>query len=173
MQLIPDFIENDHEYLDIVGDLLTSEKLQKMDDIVHHYHSTRLRHSFFVSHVSFKYAKDKSLDRKAIARAGLLHDFFLEDRQEIADMKMGSHSEVHPKIALANARELTSISDLEEDIILSHMYMTCKSSPRPKYKESWIISMADKYCAINEFITPANRIVQSTYHAVTNMLVSN
>lgn len=85
-------------------------------------------------------------------------------------MNEGSHSEVHPKIALKNARQLTELTELEEDIILSHMFMTCMKSPRPRFRESWIVSMMDKYCAINEFLTPAHRWTQQLSQKMLQLL---
>ncbi|MDO5457034.1 MAG: hydrolase [Atopococcus tabaci] len=173
MEFIPTHIQTDTEYMDIVGDLITNDKLQAMDEITHHYHTTRLRHSLSVSYISYKFAKMRRLDHKSIARAGVLHDFFLEDREEIADLDMGSHGEAHPKIAFENARDLTTISDLEGDIILSHMFLSCLKSPKPKYKESFLLSYVDKQCAITEFLTPANRVYNQTVDSLKNFIVPN
>lgn len=173
MEFIPTHIETDTEYMDIVGDLITNDRLQMMDEITHHYHTTRLRHSLNVSYISYKFAKIRRLDYNSIARAGLLHDFFLEDRQEIVDLDMGSHSEAHPKIAFENARDLTAISDLEGDIILSHMFLSCLKSPKPKYKESFLLSYVDKQCAVTEFLTPANRVYNQTLESLKNFIVPN
>lgn len=151
---VPETYQKDTEYMALISDLLMDEAVQDLDLIVHHIHTTRLRHCLFVSYMSYKIAKAHDLDYKAVARAGLLHDFFLEDRQEIEDMQEGSHAEVHPKIALENARKITEISDLEADIILSHMFLTCTKAPKPRYPESRLVSMMDKYCAISEFFMP-------------------
>lgn len=173
MDFIPKKIFDDQAYMDIIADLITDEKLLAMDKITHHYHTTRLRHNLSVSYVSYKIAQSRGLKAKSVARAGLMHDFFLETRQEIAAMKMGSHAEVHPKIALENARDLTSLSDLEADIILSHMYMSCLKSPKPKYEESFLVSMVDKRCAISEFMMPAARWVQQRVEGVRKVFAMN
>lgn len=154
MPLIPEFCEHDTDFLEIIEPLLENENLCELNKVTHHYHTTRLRHSFYVAYVSYKLAKKYNLDAVSTARAGILHDFFLENRDEIHEMKKGSHSEVHPKIALENAKGLTNVNELEEDIILSHMFMTCIKSPVPRYKESFIVSMVDIYCAVSEFFIP-------------------
>lgn len=146
--------ENDHEYMSIVGDLLKNEELLKLDDITHHHYTTRLVHSIFVSYVSYKITKARGLDYVSTARAGLLHDFFLEERDEIELLGMGSHNCAHPKIALKNAKKLTKLNDLEKDIILKHMFLCSFKSKMPRFKESLIVSMVDKYCAISEVSTP-------------------
>ena len=59
---------------------------------------------------------------------------------------------LHAKQACRNAAELTDISALERDIIEKHMWPMTKSLP--KYKESYVIMIIDKYCAVLEFCIP-------------------
>lgn len=146
--------EQDKEYMSIVGDLLKNKNLLKLDDITHHHYTTRLMHSIFVSYVSYKITKARGLDYVSTARAGLLHDFFLENREELAELKMGSHNSAHPLIALKNAEKITELNELEKDIILKHMFLCTVKVRVPRFKESWIVSMVDKYCAIKEVSTP-------------------
>lgn len=154
MENLQNYWAQDEEYVELVADLMENEKLQKMDEITHHHYTTRLQHSIFVSYVSYRIAKRMNLDYKSVARAGLLHDFFLENREEIKIMERGSHNFVHPKLALQNAKEITDISPLEEDIILKHMFL-CTRCAFPRYRESFIVTAVDKYCAINEVSTPS------------------
>lgn len=155
MEFIRATWENDHEYMSIVGDLLKDKELLKLDNITHHRYTTRLVHSIFVSYMSYKITKARGLDYISTARAGLLHDFFLEERDEIELLGMGSHNSAHPKIALKNAENLTEINELEKDIILKHMFLCTLKSKAPLYKESFIVSMVDKYCAISEVSLPS------------------
>jgi uncharacterized protein len=53
-------------------------------------------------------------------------------------------------IAVANAKKYFSINEIEEDIIKKHMWPLTLIPP--KYKESFIISFADKYLSSKEFI---------------------
>lgn len=153
--------ENDQEYMSIVGDLLENEELLKLDDITHHHYTTRLVHSLFVSYLSYKVAKSMNLDYVSTARAGLLHDFFLEDREEVASLGLGSHNCAHPKIALKNAGKITEVNDLEKDIILKHMFLCTFRIGAPRYQESFIVSMVDKYCAISEVSQPSRNWAKS------------
>lgn len=155
MEFIRATWEKDQEYMSIVGDLLKDKDLLKLDNITHHRYTTRLVHSLFVSYVSYKITKARGLDYVSTARAGLLHDFFLEEREEIELLGMGSHNSAHPKIALKNAEKLTEINELEKDIILKHMFLCTIKSKVPLYKESFIVSMVDKYCAISEVSLPS------------------
>ena len=154
MEFVQSIWENDKDYMTLVEDLLLNEDLLKLDEITHHHYTTRLIHSLFVSYVSYKIAKRLNLNVRAVARAGLLHDFFHEGREEIASMKEGSHNFVHPKIAVKNAQRLTELSELEKDIILKHMFLTTTGIGMPRYKESLIVTCVDKYCSINEVSTP-------------------
>ncbi|HLR92659.1 MAG TPA: HD domain-containing protein [Atopostipes sp.] len=154
MEFVREIWENDLEYMAIIEDLLENEQLLKLDNITHHHYTTRLIHSLFVSYVSYKIAKSRGLDYVSTARAGLLHDFFLENRQEVEQLGLGSHNSAHPKIALKNAQKITEINDLEKDIILKHMFLCTPRCGVPRYKESFIVTLVDKYCAISEVSTP-------------------
>lgn len=151
---------DDDEYLSHVEDLLYSDELRKLQNIVHHKHTNRFRHSLFVSYRSFNIAKKHGgCDLRAVARGGLLHDLFYETRLEIEKLGEGSHNFVHPKIALKNAEKLTELNEIEKDIILKHMFL-CTKCKAPKYKESFIVSMVDKYCAISEVFEPTRNKIK-------------
>lgn len=70
----------DREYLNKVYDILENDEFQKMEHIMHH-EGNRLEHSIRVSYHSYQLAKLFRLDTNKVARAALLHDFFLEDNQ--------------------------------------------------------------------------------------------
>lgn len=144
--------KKDEEYLSYIEDLLETPEVQKLADFVQHYHSTRLDHSISVSYYSYKLAKKWNGDARAIARAGLLHDLFYYDWRT-TKFDEGSHAYMHPRIAVENASKLTELSDLEKDIIIKHMWGATLALPR--YKESYIVTMVDKYCAVKEALSPA------------------
>lgn len=140
----------DKEYMDHVGHLLEEPKVQKLEEITHHYHSTRLEHSIHVSYTSYRLAKKFGWDARAAARGGLLHDLFFYDWRETKFTK--SHAWTHPRIALRNAEKLTDLSEREKDIIIKHMFGATIAPPR--YKESWIVTCVDKYWAVREATLP-------------------
>lgn len=158
--------ENDQEYMDIVSDIIHNKEFIKLDKITHHHFTTRYVHSIFVSYVSYTIAKERGLDYVSVARAGLLHDFFLEEREEIEAKGIGSHNAAHPKIALENAKKLTDLNDLEEDIILKHMFLCTFSLNIPKYRESYIVSFVDKYCSIAEVWTPTRNRTKELFNTL-------
>jgi Predicted HD superfamily hydrolase len=143
--------QKDSEYLSYVGDLLETEEVQKLAAFVQHRHSTRLDHSIQVSYRSFKLAKRWNGDARATARAGLLHDLFYYDWRT-TKFEEGSHAYVHPRMAAKNAEKITELSDLERDIIIKHMWGATIAPPR--YKESYIVTLVDKYCAVEEASGP-------------------
>lgn len=163
MELIRKTWENDHEYMSIIEDLIDHPDLLKLNNITHHYYSTRLLYSFFVSYMSYKLAKNLQLDYISTARAALLHDFFLEEREDIKELGIGSHNAVHPKIALENAKRITKINKLEEDIILKHMFLCTPRGGIPRYRESFIVTLIDKYCAIFEVSKPTRLWFSNLY----------
>ena len=63
-----------------------------------------------------------------------------------------SHSLMHSLIALRNASQITDITELERDIIVKHMWPATR--PLPKYMESYVITVIDKYCALLEVCIP-------------------
>lgn len=140
----------DGDFLLIVHELLREQSVLKLKDVVHHKVTNRLDHSLGVSYRSYRIAKRFGLDERAIARGALLHDLFLETREELRLRGLGSHNISHPKIACENAGQLTQLLDIEKDIILSHMFLCAWRSPRPRFTESWIVTMVDKWCAVGE-----------------------
>lgn len=141
----------DQEYMSYIEDLLATDEVQKLANYTQHMNSTRLEHSISVSYNSYKIAKKVSGDARATARAGLLHDLFYYDWRE-TKFDEGSHAYMHPRIAVKNAEKITHLSPLEKDIIIKHMWGATITPP--KYKEGYIVTMVDKYCAIKEAAMP-------------------
>ena len=84
---------------------------------------------------------------RQMIRGALLHDYFLYDwhKQEVPHR---FHGFTHPKTALRNAERDFDLSERECDIISKHMFPL--TLVPPMHRESWIVSMADKYCALRE-----------------------
>jgi uncharacterized protein len=146
--------QNDREYMGFVGELLETEEVRALEDFVQHQSSNRLEHSINVSYTSYKIAKRLNGNTRSTARAALLHDLFFYDWRE-TKFQSGSHAYMHPRIALKNAEKLTELNEIERDIIVKHMWGATVAPP--KYKESFIVTMVDKYWAIREGLTPVKR----------------
>ena len=139
---------DDTYYIKIIEDILENKEFDKIKYIEHHG-TTRFDHSMRVAYYSYKVAKTFRLDYREVARAGLLHDFFLSDIDRTAKDKFLS-TFTHPKYAVENAQKHFKLSDKEKNIIESHMFpiYTCL----PKYAESWVVSTVDKIVGTYEFM---------------------
>lgn len=137
----------DIEYLELIKNILSNEEFNKIKDIEHHG-TTRYTHSLRVSYVSYKITKLLHLDYKEVARAGLLHDFFISDEERTFKDRFLS-TFTHPKYAVENSCKYFDLSEKEKDIIGSHMFPIYYSIP--KYAESWIVSLTDKVVGTYEF----------------------
>jgi len=140
---------NDIYYINIVRDILEHEEFNKIKTIEHHG-ITRFEHSMKVAYNSYKIAKLLRLDYREVARAGLLHDFFLSDEDRTFKDKFVS-TFTHPKYAVETSQTYFNLSEKEIDIIRSHMFPFYTSVP--KYAESWIVSLVDKAIGSLEFLT--------------------
>ena len=142
-----DRIYKDNNYLKIVDDILYNQEFRRIDESIHHGLS-RLDHSLRVSYYSYIVCKILRLNYKEVARAGLLHDFFVTS--DLTEKQKKISAFVHPKMALKNATNNFELSELEKNIIVAHMFPLVPNI-LPKYLEAWIVSMVDKAVATYEF----------------------
>ncbi|WP_368488766.1 HD family phosphohydrolase [Clostridium sp. BJN0013] len=141
--------DNYDEYKKCISDLIQHEDVISMGNFIQHSDINCLQHSIYVSYISYLVCKDLSLDYNSAARGGLLHDFFLYD-WHVKRYDKGLHGFTHPYTALENASRIFQLNDMEKDIIVKHMWpLTLKL---PKYKESFIVMLVDKYCASTEVV---------------------
>ena len=149
-------ILRDTEYVKIISDLINQKKVLQMKQYRQHYDISCFEHCLFVSYNTYLICKKYKLDYKSAARAGLLHDLFLYDWRKRQNGRKGLHAFTHPKEALKQALTITNLNDKEKDIIKNHMWpVTIKL---PKYKETYIITLVDKYSAIVEGIISRQNI---------------
>ncbi|MCI6561216.1 MAG: HAD family hydrolase [Oscillospiraceae bacterium] len=142
-------------YYDCVSDIISSFEVEKLKYITHHITTTRFQHCVNVSYYSYIVCRKLKLDARSAARAGMLHDLFFYDRKEYnSSREKGhlSHSRMHSAVAVMNASQITELSELERDMIEKHMWPATRKLP--KFKESFVITFVDKYCAAMEFLVP-------------------
>lgn len=145
------------EYYSYVRDLLTCCDVMNLGEYQHHIGTSRFQHSLNVSYYNFRLCRLFHLDAKAAARAGLLHDLFFYDRKTHEKIRNG-HLAEHANIALYNASMRFSISELEGDMILNHMFpMTLRL---PRHAETYMITIVDKFCASAELTVHVLRLVK-------------
>ena len=140
----------DKNFLYHISDIINNEEYKIISTIPHHG-ETRLDHSYKVAYNSYKIAKFLKLDYVSVARAGMLHDFYVDttkDYKKISKkIKLFAHS--HPLDAVNNSKKLFELNKLEEDIIKTHMFPF--NLRVPKYLESWIVNIVDTFIGAFEF----------------------
>lgn len=142
------------EYYSCVNDLLNSSEVERLREFRHHIGTTRFQHSLNVSYYNFLLCRKLRLDARSAARAGLLHDLFFYDRKSHENV-LRSHAEEHASIALYNATLAFPVSELEGDMIINHMWPMTPHLPR--HRETFVITLVDKFCACAEVMEYAAR----------------
>lgn len=137
----------DYEYSSVVYYILNNEDFKKLK-LIEHHGITRYEHSLKVSYYSYKIAKFLHLNYKEVARGGLLHDFFLSEEERDTKERFIS-TFTHPKKAVSKAKSYFDLTEKEIDMIRSHMFPINLSIP--KYAESWLVNIVDKFVGMKEF----------------------
>lgn len=140
-------ILDDKEYYEIVSDIINNDNFDEIKKIEHHG-ITRYEHSLRVSYNSYKVAKFLKLNAYETARAGLLHDFFINSNDQSLMNKCLS-TFTHPYKVIKTVSKNFNVSDRELDIIKTHMFPINLSIP--KYAESWVVNIVDKCIGSYEF----------------------
>ena len=138
------------EYLNIVKNILEHPEFQRRKEYPHHGEITVYDHCLAVSYTAYCIAKKMGLDYESAAIGGLLHDFYDSPWQECTEKKklFEKHGFVHAKEAAKNSWKYFPeyMNEKREDIILRHMFPL--NVKPPKYMESWIVTMSDKYVSL-------------------------
>jgi uncharacterized membrane protein/HD superfamily phosphodiesterase len=140
------------EFYRVIRDIYGHGEFLKLKQYYHH-NSSIYDHVNEVAYLSYRICKYLKLDYRSATRGALLHDFFLynwHDHDEPDLPRDKNHGIAHPRIALANAEKHFSLNDIERDIIKKHMWPLTLVPPR--YKESFVVSFADKYLSSKEYI---------------------
>lgn len=148
MEKLLEEIYDNKEFIDIIKDLLENDTVKQMNNYKQHYETSCFNHCLTASYYCYKICKKLKLDYISCSRAAMLHDLFLYDWRKRQDDRKGLHAFTHPRTAYENASKLFKLNNKESDIILKHMWPVTLALP--KYKESYILTLVDKYCALNE-----------------------
>lgn len=142
------------DLLDLGSDILCSPGMAQTKQFAHHGHISVYDHSLHVARCSLHISRRLRLhtDERALVRGALLHDYYLYD-WHIQDGSHRWHGFIHAKRALRNAERDFSLNDIERDMIVTHMFPM--NLRLPHYRESLILTVADKLCSIQEIINGA------------------
>ena len=138
-------MKNMNEFYTIIEEYSTHPKVLEMKDYIHHG-IKRYDHCFRVAKYTYIITKKLHLNYHSATKAAMLHDFYTDELlNEPNSWKRFSN---HPKIAILNSKKYFHLTELEEDIIGTHMFpITIKP---PKYLESWLVDIIDDSVSIYE-----------------------
>ncbi len=134
-----------------VGRLESESRFSMTRDFIQHGDVSVFTHCICVAYLSCSIMRFFNIKANlaALIMGALLHDYFLYDWHD-GELCRKIHGFTHPYKACANAKEDFELSSVEENIIKRHMFPLVPVPPR--YKESWIVCLADKICACEETI---------------------
>jgi len=139
---------NNEEFQEIIKELIANNTVQQMKNFRQHYNTSCFEHCYSVAYYCFLICKKYHLDYISVTRAAMLHDLFLYDWRIRQPNRKGFHAFTHGKQACKNACELFCLTEKEKDMIIKHMWPV--TLPFPRYLESYIVTLMDKYSACKE-----------------------
>lgn len=150
--------KDDAEYFDFIREFCYTDEFASMQKNIQHGDISVVQHIYSVSYISYRLSKKLKCDQKTVTRGAFLHDFFYYDWHN-PDPSHRLHGYHHPTTALKNAKILskklgTSLNKIEENIIYRHMFPL--TIVPPKYKESILVCIVDKYVALKEMFICAS-----------------
>ena len=133
------------------SDIINHENYLLQKNFMQHGKTSVYDHEINVTICALKLA-DKlkwKIDQKSLVRGSLLHDYFLYD-WHISDKSHRLHGFTHAKSAFKNASKDFDLNKKERNMIITHMFPLNLKIPR--YKESILLTTADKIVASKETI---------------------
>lgn len=161
------------EFFSIIDDIISNDTVKQMKNYRQHCNTSCYKHCMQVAYFTYIACKKLKLDYISATRAAMLHDLFLYDwRKKYRNIELpGLHAFVHPQIALKNASEIFDLNVIEKDVILKHMWPVTISFPR--YRESYIVTVMDKYSACLEtYIYLKNKLQRKTFYRYAYIFLS-
>lgn len=135
------------EFENIIKDIVNNKTVQEMKNYRQHCNISCYEHCYRTAYYCYKFCKMMHWDYVAVTRAAMVHDLFLYDWRVKSDRK-GLHAFTHPHTAYLNAAKLFDLNAKEKDIIEKHMWPVTLAFP--KYKESYVLTLMDKFSATKE-----------------------
>lgn len=155
-----------NEFYSLVDEYINHQKVLEMKEYIHHG-IRRYDHCFRVAYHTYKVTKVLGLNYQSATKAAMLHDFFtdeLENKKKIVRFRR------HPKVAAENAKKYFGLTEMEEDIIVRHMFPITFTPP--KYLESWIVDLVDDIVSAYEKCYSAKKNMQSLANLIAILLIS-
>lgn len=148
-----------HNFVKACEDILYHDVYMQSHQYIHHSSISCRDHTLFVAYTCYQLNKRLGLEESSLLKSALLHDLYLYDWHVGHPDSKGPiklHGLFHPEKAVQNAKKHFSLSPVEENAILSHMWPLTLFTP-PKSKVAWVLCFVDKYCAIVETLSSKKR----------------
>ena len=139
-------IYSNTDFIATISDIMNNETVLEMKNYRQHFETSCYDHCLTVAYYNYIICKKFGWDYVSCARASMLHDLFLYDWRKPRQDGKGLHAFSHPRTAYENASKIFNLNKKEKDIILKHMWPLTIVPPR--YKESFLITLTDKFSAI-------------------------
>lgn len=132
-----------------IVEIIEKSRLMETNQYIHHGNTTILQHDIAVARKAFWISQKLKLkiSEKEMIFGAMLHDYYFYD-WHVKDKSHRLHGYYHPGLSLKNAMEDIELTLIEQDIIGKHMFPLTLCPP--KYKESIVVCLADKLCALDE-----------------------
>lgn len=139
------------DFIQKIKPIVENEKVKRMDKYIQHGHTSTLEHCIAVAYISYYIVRKFNIrcDYDSLLRGALLHDYFLYDWHD-KDSSHKWHGFHHAATALRNAALDFELTEIEKDIIAKHMFPL--NIRLPRYRESYIVCLADKICSSYEVL---------------------
>lgn len=133
------------------SDILNSKSVLCQKEFMQHGKVSVYDHTINVTIHALKIVKKFKIkvDERSLIRGCLLHDYFLYD-WHVNDKSHKLHGFHHARTAMLNADRDFGLNKVEKNMIYSHIFPL--NLRLPKYKESIILCISDKICAVKETI---------------------
>jgi uncharacterized protein len=154
--------EKNQEFYECINDILNHPVVLQMKKYYQHCETDCYEHCLNVAYNNFRICKHLGLDARSAARGGMLHDLFLYDwRKHSRRTGDHLHAITHPIAAYYNARKYFQLNKIEREVITKHMWPVSVIPPR--YPETYIICLTDKYCGSMEIAEHYSGILKSKF----------
>ncbi|MBQ1917163.1 MAG: hypothetical protein II177_06760 [Lachnospiraceae bacterium] len=139
----------DYQIIEEYGrDIIGSNDFRRIVGQRHHIFSTVGYHSVHVAQKMLFLSRFFHMNERDIVRASLWHDVGIFDRKSFRGTSGTAHE--HPLRSLKAAEESGTLNDTQADMIANHMWPV--TAEMPKTREGILITIADKWCAVTEFL---------------------
>ena len=133
--------------------------IQDLKQYPNHFISNLFDHSSRVALCAYDLSRrlHVNVDGKSLAKGAMLHDYYLYQARGHKEIGVKAHWFGHPNTALQNAEKEFVLTELEKNIITSHMW-PLNFSNFPRSREAVLVCLADKMCACGELVLKRNHI---------------